>query len=198
MKKKLIVGFIIALTALVAVGCMLYIHQCSSKQQESPEQPQEEQPINDQDIESDSTIEAQQFQHLNMTEKVADYKPEQEANPLLVGLWVEDSNPQHYKAYYDDACEEEGFFWGKEWDESEGIYEDYLTYHGNGWFKWSKTQEELIEISVADQQNMVVPNQYIIAQLNDSVYVYNSYKITETVSQKIKKIPFRTFQFHRQ
>lgn len=188
MKKGLIIGIIIVLAIGLAIGGVWFFHVKEGEKIEVQEETTSESP---------EMVQAQQNEKTNLTDKVASFEPESEANPLLVGLWRDDSNPQHYKAYYDDACDEESYFWGKEWDESEGVYEEYLSYHGNGWFKWSKTQSEIIEINVADQENMVVPVQYIIDELNDSVYIYSSFKLSESASHKVKKIPFRTYTFHR-
>lgn len=175
MKKKILISLSVLFVVGLAIGSIWFF---------TKEEPSE-------------IVQAQQNEKTNTTNKIVVYEPESEANPLLVGLWCDNNNPQHYKAYYDDACDEENYFWGKEWDESEGIYEDYLIYHGNGWFKWSKTQSEIIEINVADQANMVVPIQYIINELNDSVYIYSSFKLSESASHKVKKIPYKTYQFYR-
>ena len=55
----------------------------------------------------------------------------------LIGRW---QTGQEYIVFYDlDAGD--GYAWGKEWNEAQGVYESDLDgedYHGNGWFKWKK------------------------------------------------------------
>ncbi len=133
----------------------------------------------------------------NQTNAFGVYEAMQEANPMLVGLWSEDKNPLHYKFYLDDPCDEEGYFWGKEWDEKDGVYEEDQSYHGNGWFKWSKTKETITEIYVSEQGNMVVPIEYLIEQLNDTAFVYNEFEVAKTIFNKSKKVPYRTFRYHK-
>lgn len=193
MKKGLITILIIIVVAAAAGGVWHFYLQ--PKMQPAPQSVQQVEPTQPAPPESkaqpkpvakpkETVVEAKQEILPPSTNKKVVYEPEMVANPLLVGLWVEDAHPQHYKLYLDDPCdEEEGFFWGKEWDESQSIYEDDLIYHGNGWFKWSKTKKEMTEINMSDQE-MVVPNQYTIDKLNDSVYIY-------------KKTPNRVFSYHR-
>ena len=52
----------------------------------------------------------------------------------LIGRWVSSGE---YIVFYDDNAGD-GYAWGKEWNENEGIYESYLEDHGSGWFKWKK------------------------------------------------------------
>ena len=114
----------------------------------------------------------------------------------MFGRWRNDSNPQQYTVFYSDVAET-GWYWGKEWDEAQGILEEDLTYHGNGWFKWSKTHDELTEIYVSEHGNILVPNHYRIDKLNDTTFVYTSFRITQTEYNQEKKVPFRVYHFHR-
>lgn len=162
MKKGLIIAII--LVAVAAAGAVWYYYARPKTQPIPP--IQQEQP-------DDTLLQPRRHQQAIETNKKVVYEPEKVANPMLIGLWVENGT-KHYKIYLDDACDEESYFWGKEWDEEQGIFEEDLTYHGNGWFKWSKTHNELTEIYLSDQGNMVIPTQYRIHQLNDSILVYQS------------------------
>ena len=56
----------------------------------------------------------------------------------LIGRWQYN---KEYIVFYDESAEDEGYSWGKEWNEAEGVYESDLDgedEHGNGWFKWKK------------------------------------------------------------
>ena len=78
------------------------------------------------------------------------------ADPLLVGKWQNTDNPHWYKVYYDDYDEQEGLFWGKEWDESEDVLEEDLQYHGNGWFRWEKKGNELHEYATMEIRDVPI------------------------------------------
>lgn len=95
------------------------------------------------------------------------------ADPALVGKWQNAENPQWYKVYYDDY-DDEGFFWGKEWDESEDVHEEDLNYHGNGWFRWKKDGKQLVEMHTMDVQDVPIPKIWNVKHLtarmpNDSL-----------------------------
>lgn len=96
----------------------------------------------------------------HQTAGVYDYAVEP-ADPYIVGLWQEAHNPQWYKAYYDDAAED-GYYWGKEWQENDDVFEEDLVYHGNGWFKWKREKNELIELHVMTVSKAVVPKRWNI------------------------------------
>lgn len=57
----------------------------------------------------------------------------------LIGHWqgVSPTTSGLHFVFYDEAAED-GYSWGKTWDESDNISEDNLVYHGNGWFMWKK------------------------------------------------------------
>ena len=82
------------------------------------------------------------------------------ADSLIVGKWQNSNNPQWYKVYYDDYDEDERLFWGKEWDESEDVYEEDLNYHGNGWFRWERRGGELLEYSTMDACDVPIAKIY--------------------------------------
>ncbi len=100
------------------------------------------------------------------TDKVAKVQPEQVANPLFVRKWYVEHHPTSFKVYYDDPCEQPGYFWGKEWNEEENIYEEDLLYHGNGWFQWCKQGNQLLEMHMMDNA-FVVPQEYEISSLTE-------------------------------
>ncbi len=97
------------------------------------------------------------------------------ADPFIVGKWQNSSNPHWFKVYYDDYDEDEGFFWGKEWDESDDVHEEDLYYHGNGWFRWRKDNDQLTELHTMDVQNVPIPKVWNIRTLSspDSLILTN-------------------------
>ncbi len=94
------------------------------------------------------------------------------ADPMIVGKWQNRDNPQWYKAYYDDFDEDKQMFWGKEWNEAEDVFEQDLTYHGNGWFRWRKEGKTISEFSTMDIRDVPVCNDYIIKILSADSLVY--------------------------
>lgn len=84
------------------------------------------------------------------------------ADSLIVGKWQNSDNPQWYKVYYDDYDETEQLFWGKEWDESDDIYEEDMNYHGNGWFRWEKKGKMLYEYATMDAKDAIIPQPYTL------------------------------------
>jgi len=85
------------------------------------------------------------------------------ADTTVLGRWQNDDNPQWFKVYYDDY-DGDGFYWGKEWNESEDVQEYDLNYHGNGWFRWHSDGKQLIEMHVMDVQSVVVPKVWNISK----------------------------------
>lgn len=94
------------------------------------------------------------------------------ADPNIVGKWRNTKNQGWYKVYYDDYDEDTHKFWGKEWDESENVVEEHLTYHGNGWFRWEKKGKELLEYATMDYLDTHILNSYILILSNPDTLVY--------------------------
>lgn len=181
MKKRIFItlGIVLALL-LVAGGVWYYYHYY-----QHPSQPTQE-------------VQPKQHPKTIHANSLDTYEEESTANPLLVGTWSEEANPLHYKVYYEDPCDEpEGYFWGKEWDENDDVYEEDLTYHGNGWFKWNITDDEITEIYSFDLNSSAVPINYLIEELNDSIYVYDEFEVAKTIHRKNKRIPVRVFRYFR-
>ena len=81
------------------------------------------------------------------------------ADLRMVGKWQNTDNPNWYKVYYDDCDEDSGLFWGKEWDESDEVFEEDLHYHGNGWFRWEKKGNILCEHATMDLLDLPITRQ---------------------------------------
>lgn len=102
----------------------------------------------------------------NATNSVIYFEDETpEADPLMLGRWVCADKQQWHKVYYDDY--EDGMFWGKEWDESDDVMEEDLSYHGNGWFRWTKNKDTLFEYHTMDLTEVPIAHRYKI-RINDS------------------------------
>lgn len=124
--------------------------------------------------------------------------PDFSADLRFVGVWQNTAHPQEYLAFYDDLCEDAAdFFWGKTWDEADDVFEEDLTFHGNGWFRWhiqltdkrtdavlgtttmplDKTttnrhlREKLVQIHCTDRKNFDVPKYHEVLSIKDSTLI---------------------------
>ena len=84
------------------------------------------------------------------------------ADPLMVGRWANNENQGWHKVYYDDD-DGEGHYWGKEWDETDDVQEEDLNYHGNGWFRWRKSNDTLYEYSTMDFRDVPIAHIYLVS-----------------------------------
>lgn len=106
----------------------------------------------------------------------------------LQGLWQEDGT-KHYVRFTTESADMTGYFWGKQWDEDEKIYEDRLVYHGNGWFKYQLSEKgKLVEIHVMDNDGGLIPKTYIVTTLTNSrmVYYEEGYKNLKEYYNKVE------------
>jgi len=87
----------------------------------------------------------------------------------IVGKWVEQDEGrggEHMRFLTADEEAKEGdYFFGKEWDEGDDVYEDDLKYKGNGWFKWKIDGTTLSIIEHMDAGWADVPKTYTIDKL---------------------------------
>ena len=95
------------------------------------------------------------------------------ADPAIVGRWVNADNPQWLKVYLDDFDEEQQLFWGKEWNEDEDVFEYDLTYHGNGWFRWTKEGDILREYATMDARDVPIHRAYVIHPTHSDSLAYH-------------------------
>ena len=89
----------------------------------------------------------------------------------LQGLWQEDGT-QHFVRFTKDQADETGYFWGCEWDEKDDVAEEDLEFHGNGWFKYNLTKDQLLEIHRMNQDWADIPKVYIVSALTQSKLEY--------------------------
>lgn len=95
-----------------------------------------------------------------------------ETPELIVGEWINVENPQWHKVYYDDPAEDASYYWGKEWDEDDGVYEEDLLWHGNGWFVWQLRGNTLIEMHQMENNMGKVIIPYNVCSISTTGLVY--------------------------
>jgi len=101
----------------------------------------------------------------------------------LFGRWQDQQTATCYRVYYSDRVDSaeyhlntgqtmtDSYYWGKEWNTAE-VQESDLVEHGNGWFMWRKTSANMLELQTMDNHGAVVPVEYTLTTLNDSVLNY--------------------------
>jgi len=62
---------------------------------------------------------------------------------------------------------EEGWYWGYEWNADDKPESDLLPggmdYHGNGWFRWRKSNDTLYEYSTMDFRDVPIAHIYLVS-----------------------------------
>ncbi len=95
----------------------------------------------------------------------------------LIGRWyaptaVEVMSCYQYCVFLEDKDETGEYRLGKMWDEGEHVFEEDLTYLGNGWFKWKLTGDELMEIHLMENGGAEIPKYYTITTLSETTLIY--------------------------
>ena len=166
---------IICLLAGAAYGIYYFVFMPQAVVEQEPDEPVMEDTMTVQPPSDSATLEGDMLALPDETNAHhAEMEREIIADPRVVGRWHERDYPTHYRVYYDDACDEHGFFWGKEWNEDDDVMEEDLIYHGNGWFKWRIEKKHFVEIHIDDQNNIQVPIEIAYANLTDTTLnLYN-------------------------
>ena len=155
MNRKSRIGLIIGLLVLLVIAATaawyIYVYQAPEEEPESQVMDPSQEHM---------TNEAVFF--------VSDVPP---ADPMMVGKWRNSGNQLWYKVYYDDYAED-GTYWGKEWDEKDDVYEEDLSYHGNGWFRWSLRNGKLEEYATMDSRDVPIAKEYKVRHLSADSLVY--------------------------
>ena len=83
----------------------------------------------------------------------------------LLGLWQE-KGTEAYVRFTSEKDDTGEYKYGREWDESEDIFESDLLPYGNGWFKYKLVQSDLTEIHLMDNGSADIPKIYQVVKLN--------------------------------
>ena len=88
-----------------------------------------------------------------------------DADTLLLGKWQHSVDTTWYRVYTQEPAGD-GYCWGREWDTAEDIYEEDLLPYGNGWFKWKKEDQAVIELQMTDIKGAIIPYEYKVLKLD--------------------------------
>lgn len=93
----------------------------------------------------------------------------------LQALWLEngDTTYGHFVRFTTQQSDETNYLYGREWTESEDVYEEDLLPKGNGWFKYKfETNGSLTEIHLMDNGGAEIPKVYVVSKLTSTDLEY--------------------------
>ena len=105
----------------------------------------------------------------------------------LLGLWQE-TGTEAYVRFTSERDDTGEYKFGREWDESEDIFESDLLPYGNGWFKYKLVQSDLTEIHLMDNGGAEVPKVYVVTKLTAGDLEYKDNFGTTHVFEKVLEV----------
>ena len=105
----------------------------------------------------------------------------------LLGLWQE-QNTEVFVRFTNEADESGEYHYGREWDESEDVFESDLKPYGNGWFKYKLKQSDLTEIHLMDNGGAELPKVYVVTKLTAGNLEYKDNFGTTHVFEKVLEV----------
>lgn len=105
----------------------------------------------------------------------------------LLGLWQE-TGTEAYVRFTSEQDEAGEYKYGREWDESEDIFESDLLPYGNGWFKYKLVKSDLTEIHLMDNGGAEVPKVYIVTKLTAGDLEYKDNFGTTHIFEKVLEV----------
>ena len=105
----------------------------------------------------------------------------------LLGLWQE-KGTEAYVRFTSEKDDTGEYKYGREWDESEDIFESDLLPYGNGWFKYKLVQSDLTEIHLMDNGGAEVPKVYVVTKLTAGDLEYKDNFGTTHIFEKVLEV----------
>ncbi len=105
----------------------------------------------------------------------------------LLGLWKE-TGTEAYVRFTSEKDDTGAYKYGREWDESEDIFESNLLPYGNGWFKYKLVKSDLTEIHLMDNGGAEIPKIYVVTKLTDTALQYkDDFGTTHSFDKVVEK-----------
>ena len=105
----------------------------------------------------------------------------------LIGLWQE-TGTEAYVRFTSEKDDTGAYKYGREWDESEDIFESDLLPYGNGWFKYKLVKSDLTEIHLMDNGGAEIPKIYVVTKLTDTALQYkDDFGTTHSFDKVVEK-----------
>lgn len=105
----------------------------------------------------------------------------------LLGLWQENGT-EAYVRFTNEKDDTGEYKYGREWDESEDIFESDLLPYGNGWFKYKLVKSDLTEIHLMDNGGAELPKVYVVTKLTAGDLEYKDNFGTTHVFEKVLEV----------
>lgn len=107
-----------------------------------------------------------------------------EIDSLMLGKWQHITKTDWYRVYTTEPAGDD-FCWGREWNEAEDIFEEDLIPYGNGWFKWKKTDKNMIEWHMTDNNGADIPFEYYMLNLDNQEMCFK--EVRDTPKYRFRK-----------
>lgn len=105
----------------------------------------------------------------------------------LLGLWQE-TGTEAYVRFTSEKDDTGAYKYGREWDESEDIFESDQLPYGNGWFKYKLVKSDLTEIHLMDNGGAEIPKIYVVTKLTDTALQYkDDFGTTHSFDKVVEK-----------
>ena len=178
MKKVWTILLILLSCAAVGIGIYWYLTQATPDIKETTEEPTEKD-VETTDVvveelsvegeivmvEAEDIVEiTEQTNGLVMFEDLA-------LDTMMLGKWQHAIDTGWYRVYTMEPAGDD-YYWGKEWNTSDDILEEDLTPYGNGWFKWKKDGDNVVELHMTENQIVSVPYEYKMLRLSNQEMRY--------------------------
>ena len=105
----------------------------------------------------------------------------------LLGLWQE-KGTEAYVRFTSEKDDTGEYKYGREWNESEDIFESDLLPYGNGWFKYKLVKSDLTEIHLMDNGGAEVPKVYVVTKLTAGDLEYKDNFGTTHIFEKVLEV----------
>ena len=178
MKKVWTILLILLSCAAVGIGIYWYLTQATPDIKETTEEPTEKD-VETTDVvveelsvegeivmvEAEEIVEiTEQTNGLVMFEDLA-------LDTMMLGKWQHAIDTGWYRVYTMEPAGDD-YYWGREWNTSDDILEEDLTPYGNGWFKWKKDGNNVVELHMTEHQIVSVPYEYKMLRLSSQEMRY--------------------------
>jgi hypothetical protein len=105
----------------------------------------------------------------------------------LLGLWQE-KGTEVYVRFTNEKDNTGEYKYGREWDESEDVFESDLLPYGNGWFKYKLVKSDLTEIHLMDNGGAELPKVYVVTKLTAGNLEYKDNFGTTHIFEKVLEV----------
>ena len=178
MKKVWTILLILLSCAAVGIGIYWYLTQATPDIKETTEEPTEK------DVETTDVV----VEELSVEGKIVMVEAEEiveiteqtnglvmfedlALDTMMLGKWQHAIDTGWYRVYTMEPAGDD-YYWGREWNTSDDILEEDLTPYGNGWFKWKKDGDNVVELHMTENQIVSVPYEYKMLRLSNQEMRY--------------------------